>query len=200
MDREFRKLVDAFTTGHQINWLTVPPRTPHFGCLWEAAIKSMKTHFYMTIGTTKMSFGNFTTLITQIEAILNSRPLIAPSSDANDPSALTPADFLIGRPRPLTALPEPSQEDNRTLSRRFKRINNIVRQFWKKWSVDYLTTLQHRPKWHNNKQQHLVNDIVIIKEDNTPPTLRPLARITKIFDGNDKIVRVVQLKLKQDST
>ena len=192
MDREFKELVDAFTTGHQINWLTIPPRTPHFGGLWESAIKSMKRHFYRTVGTTKMSFENFTTLITQIEAILNSRPLTAPSSDANDPSALTPAHFLIGRP--LTALPEPSQEDNRTLNRRFKSINNIVRQFWKKWSVDYLTTLQHRPKWQDNKQQHAVNDIVIIKEDNTPPMLWPLARITKIFDGNDKIVRVVQVR------
>ena len=192
MDREFKELVDAFTTGHQINWLTIPSRTPHFGGLWEAAIKSMKRHFYRTVGTTKMSFENFTTLITQIEAILNSRPLTAPSSDANDPSALTPAHFLIGRP--LTALPEPSQEDNRTLNRRFKSINNIVRQFWKKWSVDYLTTLQHRPKWQDNKQQHAVNDIVIIKEVNTPPMLWPLARITKIFDGNDKIVRVVQVR------
>ena len=192
MDREFKELVDAFTTGHQINWLTIPPRTPHFGGLWEAAIKSMKRHFYRTVGTTKLSFENFTTLITQIEAILNSRPLTAPSSDANDPSALTPAHFLIGRP--LTALPEPSQEDNRTLNRRFKSINNIVRQFWKKWSVDYLTTLQHRPKWQDNKQQHAVNDIVIIKEENTPPMLWPLARITKIFDGNDKIVRVVQVR------
>ena len=139
MDRDFKELVDAFTTGHQINWLTIPPRTPHSGGLREAAIKSMTRHFYRTVGTTKMSFGNFPTLITQTEAIFNSRPLTAPSSDANDPSALTPAQFLIRRP--LTALLEPSQEDNRTLNRRFKSINNIVRQFWKKWSVDYLTTL-----------------------------------------------------------
>ena len=33
MDREFKGLVDAFTTGQQINWLTIPPRTPHFGGL-----------------------------------------------------------------------------------------------------------------------------------------------------------------------
>ena len=143
-----------------------------------------------------MSFGNFTNLITQIEAILISRPLTAPSSDANDTSALTPTHFFIGRP--LTALPEPSQEDNRTLSRRFKSINNIVRQFWNNWSVDYLTTLPCRPKWHDSKQQYAVNDIVIIKEDNTPPMLCPLARITKIFDGNDKIVQFDQVRTQTD--
>ena len=165
---------------------------PHFEGLWEAAIKSMKRHFYRTVGTTKMSFEDFTTLITHIEVILYSRPLTAPSSDAKDPSALTPAPFLIGRP--LTVLPESSQEDNRTLKRRFKSINNIVRPFWKKWSVDYLTTLQHRPKWQDNKQQYAANDIVVIKEDNTPPMLWPLARITKISDGNDKMVRVVQVR------
>ena len=178
MDRQFKELVDAFTTGKQTNWLTIPPRTPHFGGVWEAAIKSMR-QFYRTVGTTKMSFGNFTALITQIEAILNSRPLTTPSSYANDPSALTPAIFLIGRP--LTTLPEPSQEDIRTLNRRFKSINNIVRQFWKKWSVDYWTTLQYRPKLQDNKQQYAVNDIVMIKEHNTPPMLWPLARITNIL-------------------
>ena len=139
-----------------------------------------------------MSFETFTALITQIVAILNYRSLTVPSSNTNDPSALTPAYFLIGRP--LTVFPGPSQQDNRTLNRRFKSINNIIRQFWKKWSVGYLTTLQHRPKWHDNKQQYAVNDIVIINEANTPAMLWPLARITQIFDGNDKIVRVVQVR------
>ena len=37
-------------------------------------------------------------------------------------------------------------------------------------------------------------DIVIIKDDNTPPMCWPLARIIQTFDGNDKIVRVVQVK------
>ena len=57
-----------------------------------------------------------------------------------------------------------------------------------------MTTLQHRQNWHDNKQQYAVNDIVIINKDNTPPMLWPLARVTKIFDGNDNIVRVVQVR------
>ena len=100
--------------------------TPHFGGLWETAIKSVKRNFSRTEGTTKIFFENCTTLITQIKAIFNSRPLTASSSDANYPSTLTPAHFLIGRP--LTAWPEPSQEDIWTLNRRLKSINNIVRQ------------------------------------------------------------------------
>ena len=148
------------------------------------------------MGTIKLSFENFTTMITQIEGILNSRPLAAPSSDANNPSLLAPAHFLIGRP--LTALPEPSQEDNPTTNRRFDSINNMVRQFRKKCSVDYLTTLQHRPKWKDNKQHYAVNDVFIIKEDNTPPMLWPLAKITKIFDGNHKIVRIVEVRTQTE--
>ena len=35
---------------------------------------------------------------------------------------------------------------------------------------------------------------MIIKEDNTPPMCWPLARIVQTFDGNDNIVRVVQVK------
>ena len=96
MNREFKELLDASTTRQQINWMIIPPRTPHFGGLWETSIKSMKSHFYSTVGTTKMFFENLTTSITQIEAIYSSRPLTAPSSDVDDPSALamTPALFL----------------------------------------------------------------------------------------------------------
>ena len=65
-------------------WLTIPPRAPHFGGLWEAAIKSMKLHMRRVIGLHILIHKEFQTINNQIEAILNSRPLVTVSNDPND--------------------------------------------------------------------------------------------------------------------
>ena len=70
----------------------------------------------------------------------------------------------------------------------------MIRQFWKKWSVEYLSSLQQQNKWRTEHVQPEVDNILIIKEDNTHPMCWPLARIIQTFDGNDNIVRVVQVK------
>lgn len=86
-------------------WHFIPPHSPHFGGLWEAGVKSTKYHLKRTIGTTRMRHQEFVTLLAQIEAVINSRPLSPLSADPNDMQALTPAHFLIGRP--LFTIPSP---------------------------------------------------------------------------------------------
>ncbi|KAK2577588.1 hypothetical protein KPH14_000905 [Odynerus spinipes] len=86
------------------DWRFIPPASPHFGGLWEAAVKSAKHHLRRTIGDQRLTNEEFLTVCAQVEVILNSRPLVAPSSDPTDLEALTPGHFLIGRT--LTAVPE----------------------------------------------------------------------------------------------
>ncbi|XP_033222745.1 uncharacterized protein LOC117176601 [Belonocnema kinseyi] len=85
-------------------WRFNPPAALHFGGLWEAAVKSTKFHLHRVIGDSTLTFEEMTTLLTQIEACLNSRPLIAQSDDPTYISALTPGHFLIGGP--LHAVPK----------------------------------------------------------------------------------------------
>ena len=152
----------------------------------------MKLRLYRTVGPTKLSTRAFTIFLTLIEAILNSRPLATPSTEINDPQALTPGIFIIGRP--ITAMPEPSSPVNNILSRHWRYLDKMNCQCWKKWSVEFLSSLKQWNKWRREYVQPAVNDFVIIREDNTLPMCRLLARTTQTFDGNDNIVRAVQVK------
>ena len=149
---EFEDLISTFGKENNITWLTIPPRTPNCGGLWEAAVKSLKRHMYRSIGRTKLFFEDFTTLLTQIEAILNSRPITSVSNEPNDALALTPGNFLIGRP--VTALPEPKTTGKETISltRQKKRMDNLIGDFWKKWSTEYLSNLQQRKNGKRDNQ------------------------------------------------
>lgn len=87
-----------------INWHFIPPRSPHFGELWEAAVKSFKYHMVRVIGEILLTYEQFTTYATEIESILNSRPLTALPSDPNDLAVLAPGHFLIGNS--MTSIPK----------------------------------------------------------------------------------------------
>jgi Pao retrotransposon peptidase/Family of unknown function (DUF5641)/Protein of unknown function (DUF1759)/Putative peptidase (DUF1758)/Integrase zinc binding domain len=172
----------------------IPPRAPHFGGLWEAAVKSMKYHLVRIIGNTPLSFEEMATVLTKIEAILNSRPLVPESSDPEDNSAITPGHFLIGRP--LTALIEPNYLDVATNSlRRWQLLQKLTQHFWQRWSVDYLTSLQRRAKTLGTTEFKL-DMLVLLKDDNVPPTQWNLGRIVELHPGVDGLVRVVTVKTK----
>ena len=79
-------------------WHFNPPGVPHFGGLWESAVKSMKFHIYRLIGEQALTFIELSTLLCRIEAILNSRPLLPLVDEISDLNPLTPSHFLIHRP------------------------------------------------------------------------------------------------------
>ena len=88
-----------FTNAHRIEWRFSPSRSPHFGGLWESNIKNMKTLLRKTIGTHNLTFEELSTVLVEVEATLNSRPLHPLDSTSPDGlSPLTPGHFIIGRP------------------------------------------------------------------------------------------------------
>jgi len=110
---EFDARLQHFVTEERLTWHFIPPRAPHFGGLWEAAVRSMKQHLKRTIGNASLTVvdNGFIANQTYIEfIILNySRPLTPLTDDPTDLNALTPGHFLIGNA--LTAYPEPDLQD-----------------------------------------------------------------------------------------
>ncbi|XP_022911330.1 uncharacterized protein [Onthophagus taurus] len=122
------KVVAQSLSNDGTDWKFNPPSAPHFGGKWEANIRSVKTHFKKMIGSSTLTYEEFSTLLIQIEAILNSRPLCSLHDDPDNFEALTPAHFLVGGA--LAIIPEPSLLDLKTprLSR-WQHIQQMVNQF-----------------------------------------------------------------------
>ncbi|XP_018396272.1 PREDICTED: uncharacterized protein LOC108774619 [Cyphomyrmex costatus] len=76
--------IQLFLREQRITWNFIPPNAPHCGGLWEAAIKSAKFHLYRIIGNAHLTFKEMQTILCDIEAILNSRPIAPLSEDPND--------------------------------------------------------------------------------------------------------------------
>lgn len=174
-------------------WHFNPARASHFGGLWEAGVKSVKRHLQRTFGETRFTFEGFNTILIQIEACLNSRPLYPISNDQDDMEVLTPGHFLIGQP--LMTLPHPDVSHipmNRLT--RYQAYQRITQDFWDKWSNEYLTQLQPRKKWTTAQTNVRVGQIVLIKEDNLKPSQWLMGRITRTFPGKDQLVRSVEVE------
>ncbi|XP_055923735.1 uncharacterized protein LOC129954087 [Eupeodes corollae] len=178
---------------HGVSWHFIPPGSPNFGGIWEAGVKSMKHHLKRTIGEATLTFEEFYTVIKQIEAVLNSRPISALSVDTGDFAALTPGHFLVGGP--ITATPEPDLIDIKTgrLSR-WKQLQQMQQDFWKRWSCEYLHDLQVRSKWQKSKANIKVGDLVLVKDERAPPTQWLLGRVLEVHTGEDDLVRVATIR------
>ncbi|XP_058827589.1 uncharacterized protein LOC131687515 [Topomyia yanbarensis] len=189
-----RNQIFSWCTNNEIRWKFIPPRAPHFGGLWEAAVKSAKSHLLKEMGNTTIAYEDMLTLLAQVEMCLNSRPLTPLPSDASDLEALTPGHFLVGSS--LQAVPEPSVKDvAENHLNHWEQTQRHLQRIWARWYPEYLQQLQSRAaKGCNPPVSIEPGKIVVIKEDNLPPTQWPLGKIVAVHPGADGIVRVVTLK------
>lgn len=180
-------LANAGTT-----WHFIPPKMPTHGGIWEAGIRSAKKHLARVNRDTKLTYEEMATLLAQIEACLNSRPLCLLDDKE---STLTPGHFLVGES--LISVPDISYESKKIhLLTRWQLIQKMTQDFWHKWQKEYLHTLQQRSKWQVAIKSPAIGDIVIIKDELMPPSKWLLGRIKHLHPGADDLVRVVTVQCK----
>lgn len=142
-----------------------------------------------------LTFEELMTALVEIEAVMNSRPLSATSTDPSDFEALTPGHFLIGCP--LRALSDKVRETSLTeIShlQRWQRIGAVKSHFWSRWRSEYLTQLQQRYKWQTPQRSLATNDMVLVHEDGVPPMKWTVGRVTNVFYGADGMARVAEVR------
>lgn len=187
---ETHKKLNSFGT----SWKFMTSGAPHQGGIYEAGVKSFKYHTRRVIGDQKWDYEQYMTLLIEIEAILNSRPINPLSDDPNDLCALTPGHFLVGEPLKVPHRIDPPSRTKPSMRHIWGELQKMREHFWKRWSMEYLPTLQPRKKWRRENESYKLGQLVIIKEENLPPAQWLLGRITELIKSEDGLVRSVELK------
>ena len=155
-------------------------------------------HLKKTMGNNVLNYEELGTLLCDIEAILNSRPLIEASDDRTDDTVLKPSMLVNGKEIRYLSVAEktsPLQICEEVNPQRWIFLKQLISLFWKRWSSEYLTTLQTRRKWNREANSNLEEgDVVFVTDETTPQLQWPLGRIVEAYRGKDKICRVVKVK------
>ena len=191
--------IQSYLLGQKVQWKLTPIKAPHFGGLWEAAVKAAKYHLKREIGQKLYTYDELETILCQAEACLNSRPLgVMASHPLDGMTPLTPGHFLVGRS--LKAYPAQRISDDPGPAKRWEHCQKVAQKFWHRWSHEYLQQLQRAVKWHRPVKNYMVGDIVLLTENETYQCEWITAKITAVYPGKDGVVRTVDLQIEHIST
>lgn len=162
------------------------------GGIWERQIRTVRKVLNVILREQTLDDERLSTLFCEVESIVNGRPLTVLSDDPSDESPLTPNHLLLLRGGPK--LPPGRFDQSDIYGRRWRHVQFLSDQFWKRWVHEYLPILQLRRKWLQPKRNLQNGDVVLIMGENTPRKNWPMGRIVQTFPGRDGLVRSAQVK------
>lgn len=202
-DTELRKSINEIdfepleivAANNAVQWNFIPPASPHWGGAWERLIRSVKSSLQVILKERAPREEVLSTLLAEVENIVNSRPLMHVSVDPGDPETLTPNHFLLGGSSNLPTLGKFDESDfyHRKLWRKSQRLADM---YWQRWVKEILPELRPRKKWNEEQTPLQVGDLVLIVDPNGPRNLWQKGLVVRVYPGKDGRIRVVDVKTK----
>ena len=172
------------------------PSSSHMGGVWERQIRSVRSVLDALLhqNSQQLDDDSLRTLLCEAAAIVNSRPLsVEFLNDPTHPEPLTPNHLLTQKSRVILPPPGSFPREDVYARKRWRRVQHLANEFWNRWRKEFLSQLQSRQKWTVPKRDMKVGDIVLIKDDNVPRNVWPVARIVETYVSEDTHVRKVKV-------
>ncbi|XP_058816165.1 uncharacterized protein LOC131679452 [Topomyia yanbarensis] len=169
-------------------WTFNPPLAPHMGGSWERLIRTVKNNLMVVCSTKTPSDEVLRNLLTEIENIVNSRPLTHVPVDDDSGPALTPNHFLLGSSngtKPLVT----ADDSGIVLKQNWCASQILANMFWKRWVSDYLPEITRRTKWFMPVKPIVAGDIVLIVDPKMPRNCWPKGTVISTIISRDDQVR-----------
>lgn len=197
--------ISSFLLSNNCDWIIWernPPVSSHMGGVWERMIRSVRTVLDSLLKEhpSRLDDESLRTLLTEAENIVNSRPMT--TENLSDPEAcpITPNQLLTLKTKVVMPPPGVFQKEHIYCRRRWKAVQYLANEFWRRWQKEYLLILQGRQKWMEKTRNFEVGDIVLIKEENLSRNQWKLGKVTETFPSKDGLIRTVNVRLSPCKT
>ncbi|XP_063959727.1 uncharacterized protein LOC129282006 [Lytechinus pictus] len=174
------------------------PHSSHMGGVWERQIATVRRALepLLISSGNQLDDESYRTFLTEVESIVNSRPLSTTNLCSPDaPEPLTPNHLLTMKPKIVLPPPEKFQTADSYCRKWWRRVQHLSNEFWLRWRKEFLAELQTRQKWVKPKRSVRTGDVVIVKEEGEFRGNWPLGRVEKVLTSKDGNVRKVQLMM-----
>ena len=200
-----------YLSSKNVEWHFIPKRAPWFGGFYERLVGVTKTTLKKTLGNQLLTCNELVTLVTEVEAIVNERPITYLTSNLDEPEPLTPSMLLNGRslmimPHLKVAPDELTDPDfgksGKMLNQRALHLDMVFQQLWSRWRNEYLPALRETHMYNASGNKGVsennikVGDVVLVHEDTHKRIQWPLAIVTRLKYGNDGLVRSAEICMK----
>ena len=177
-------------------WKYCPANAPWMNGATESLVKSVKGALHATIGSQVLAFSEFQTVMYEAAQIVNQRPIGRNPTGPDDGTYLCPNDLLLGRATPH--VPQGPFKERSSMKYRLDFIERLTEQFWIKWSRDLFPSLVIQQKWHVEKRDVKINDVVMIQDANMLRGKFRMGIITNTFPSKDGRIRRVSMSYKNN--
>ncbi|KAK6009932.1 hypothetical protein OSTOST_25109, partial [Ostertagia ostertagi] len=165
-------------------------------------IPSIRSTVAKSIGHSLIPLQQFQTIICEIEAIVNSRPITSISDTISSPTVLRPIDFLSPRVQlqlELTETPHLDYTQQHLVEWYFSTLS-VLDHFWNIWSTDYLNAVAQRHtvrirQGRSTSREPQVGEVVLLADKQLPRGQWTLAVITQLSYTSDRVPRSATIRL-----
>ncbi|XP_056110281.1 uncharacterized protein LOC130087825 [Rhinichthys klamathensis goyatoka] len=194
------KALQLYLNDQGCSWEFNPPHASHMGGSWERMIGIAQRILDSMLLQSKVQLTHdvLCTLMAEVSAIINARPLLPISSDPDNPFILSPSMLLTQK---SCLIPPPGDFLDKDLyTKQWRQVQALANQFWTRWRREYLPLLQQRQKWTVSCRNLQVGDLVLLKDKQVPRNSWLMSRVTATFPGKDNRVRKVEVTVNDQGT
>ena len=163
-----RQRIHEYLLQQEVHWIFNPPAASHHSGIWERYIRTTRKILNAILNEQVLNDEGLLTLMCEVEAVINGRPITKVSEQSRDLEALSPNHLILLRQGAVLPPGLFQRKDNYS-RRRWRQIQYLADQFWKRWSREYIPLLQKRRKWNNSRRNVAVGDIIVLVAYETTP-------------------------------